>query len=136
MWTGFLEEVTHRAGAGAQGSWMGVLEALGQGKLEQARQPPAPGWLLPRTQGHCPFLWAQAQEGVLTDSPVCPHWAWPCRGLAGNERWHPVSRPVPGSQEGGGQDQVPTLYPSPPWTLESVQTLSSGVKQEAKRGCI
>ena len=61
---------------------MGVLEALGQGELEQARQPPAPWWLLPCTQGHYPFLWARVQVGVLTDSPVCPHWAWPCRGLA------------------------------------------------------
>ena len=70
-------------------------------------------------------------------TPLCAHTGLgPAEGLQGNERLHPVSRPVLGSQEGGGQDQVPTLYPSPPWTLESVQILSSGVKQEAKRGCI
>ena len=53
--TAFLEEVAPGARAGAQGGWMCVLEALRQGRLEQAWKPPAPGVAASMYSGPLPF---------------------------------------------------------------------------------
>lgn len=59
--------------AGAQGSWMGVLEALNR----RAGQPgdPRPGWLLPRALGHCHCGGSEHRKGPCWP-PLCATRAW------------------------------------------------------------